>query len=66
MQPLVPNLWLAAASLLLAVIAMLIEYFSFLPFQRPAAFWFAISAWVVLFLATFIFPKSWRSDPPTT
>jgi hypothetical protein len=53
-----PNIWLVIASLLLALIGVIVENFTIMPaIPRAAAFWLAFVAWFVLFLATFVFPK---------
>jgi hypothetical protein len=53
-----PNIWLVIASLLLALLGVIVENLTILPaIPRTAAFWFAFVAWFVLFLATFVFPK---------
>ena len=53
-----PNTWLVIASFLLALIGVIVENLTILPIPRTSAFWFAFVAWFVLFLGTFIFPKS--------
>jgi hypothetical protein len=53
-----PNIWLVIASLLLALIGVIVENLTIMPvIPRAAAFWLAFVAWFVLFLATFVFPK---------
>ena len=53
-----PNIWLVIASLLLALLGVIVENLTILPaIPRAAAFWLAFVAWFVLFLGTFVFPK---------
>jgi hypothetical protein len=53
-----PNIWLVIASLLLALLGVIVENLTILSaFPRASAFWFAFVAWFVLFLAVFVFPK---------
>ena len=53
-----PNIWLVIASLLLALLGVIVENLTILPIiPRTTAFWYAFVAWFVLFLAIFVFPK---------
>jgi hypothetical protein len=53
-----PNIWLVIASMLLALLGVVVENLTILPaFPRAAGFWLAFVAWFVLFAATFVFPK---------